>query len=327
MGRLRESAVATVYGVMRPLAPRVPRRVFYGGATLVGWANYALHGALRAAVRANMRRVYSGLLSDAAIEREVRGYFAERAKFVFESLLVPHLHEPRYASWFEIRGREIVERLVAEKRGVVIPLIHYGPFTLAGALLAHWGLAVTDIAQGLDEAPSSAAAQRMNRDRYASWQASGGGIVERSGFLRGALAALKRGEGLSVFFDAPPTATSVMIEAWFVGRWITLHRGPATVALKTGSPLLLMAAHRGAGNRIHVDIERVIEVRRSGDKEADIRATLQEVADYMSAWVHRHPAQWIMWKELHERDRPAPPGAEAARRPSAPETTLPARDR
>ena len=49
------------------------------------------------------------------------------------------------------------------------------------------------------------------------------------------IAAVRRGEALSVFFDAPPTATSVMTEGWFVGRWVEMHRGPATAARKTGA--------------------------------------------------------------------------------------------
>lgn len=317
-GRLREIAVGVVYAIVRPLVPRMPRRVFYRSAAWIGYANYHLHGELREAVRRNLRTIYAGVLDDRAIEREVREYFAQRTMFVFESLLVPYVHLPRYASWFEIHGREVIEAAIAEKRGVVIPLIHFGPFTLAGALFAHWGLPVTDIAQGIEEASASKVAQQMNRDRYQSWEASGGSIVERSGFLRGALAALRRGEALSVFFDAPPTATSVMTEGWFAGRWVELHRGPATVAFKTGSPLLLMGSVREPGDRIRIEIARLIEPARTGDKEADIQATVQAVADYMSAWVHRAPAQWIMLKELHRRERPAPPGAEATRGPSAP---------
>ena len=162
----------------------------------------------------------------------------------------------------------------------------------------------------------------MNRDRYASWEAGGGTLVERSGFLRQALVALRRGEALSVFFDAPPTTTSVMTEGWFLGRWVELHRGPATVSLKTGSPLLLMGSYRDADDHICLEIAGTVEPVQTGDKDADIQATVQAVADYMSVWVHRHPAQWIMWKELHARERPSPPEAITTRAPSAPETTL-----
>ena len=73
MGRLREVAVAVVYGIMRPLVPRLPRRVFYRSAAVIGYANYHLHGELRRTVRRNMRTVYAGLLQGGTLTGAARG--------------------------------------------------------------------------------------------------------------------------------------------------------------------------------------------------------------------------------------------------------------
>ncbi len=292
---MRDAAKVAAYVVLRALAPHLPRGVFYAVCDRLGDANYLLHGAMRRRVHANLRAVYGSRLDAHA----TRDYFRARAAFVMENALLPSLHHPRFAEWFVVDGADVVMRVIAEKRGAVIPLVHFGPFTLVGAWLTRMGLRVTDIALDVDATEATAAGRAIARDRNAQWEAGGGALVDRARFLRDVIEGVRAGGAVSVFFDAPPVARMTTVR--MLGRATRVHRGPIALALKTGAPVLLMAAYRGADRRVHVCVDRTFHPRASGDRETDIQGGMQDVADYMSAWIDRFPSQWIMWKEIDER--------------------------
>jgi KDO2-lipid IV(A) lauroyltransferase len=316
IGRAREWGKFATYAALRPIVHRLPRRAFYALAGGLGTINYLLHGVLRRRVRENLRLAYGERKTRREIEHITHNYFRSRSQFVLEALLLPHINERRYDTWFIYHNIHVIEQLVAERRGAVIPLVHFGPFTLAGTRLARFGLPVTDIAQDPETTDMSTLARRISQERYERWQAGGGALVETTRFLRRALASVRSGEAVSVFFDAPPSGAT-MTAGYLAGRYCRLHRGAVTIALKTGAPLLLMASYRDSAHRIHLHITGTIRVEQTGDRDEDVRVHMQRVADYMSNWIHRFPSQWIMWKEFDERLLPAPSDTPAQKSPTA----------
>lgn len=297
---LREVVKYYTYVALRPLIPRLPRRVFYAIAALMGNINCRLHTVLREDVRRNYALIFGESKTPAEIDRIVFDHFEQRAKFVLETLLYTQANDPCMDDWFVLEGNwEELRTVTATGRGLVIPLPHFGPYCLAGVKMANYGAKLTDIAHDVaGSGDMSKYAKRLDDERHSLFRQSGGEVIELSHFLRGVIEAVKRGEGVAVFFDSRPTAQ--MTEGTFMGKRCQLHRGPVQIALKTGAAILLMTAYRDEDNRIHVCYGGILEPTRTGSKEEDIRVNTQRIVDYHEHYLRRYPGQWIMVKEFDE---------------------------
>ncbi len=297
---VREVIKYYAYAALRPLIPRLPRRVFYAVATAMGNLNCRLHTVLREDVRRNYTLIFGDTHSPEAINRLVFDHFEQRAKFVLETLLYTQATDPRMDDWFVLEGNwEELRTVTATGRGLVIPLPHFGPYCLAAVKMAKYGAKLTDIAHDVSGSEDmSKYAKKLDDERHELFRQSGGEVIELSSFLRGVIAAVKRGEGVAVFFDSRPTAQ--MTEGIFMGKRCQLHRGPVQIALKTGAAILLMTGYRDEDNRIHVCYGGILEPIRTGNKEEDIRVNTQRIVDYHEQYLRRYPGQWIMVKEFDE---------------------------
>ncbi len=297
---LREVVKYYSYVALRPLIPRMPRRLFYAIATLMGNINCRMHTVLREDVRRNYALIFGASKSEAEINRLVFEHFEQRAKFVLETLLYTQANHPRMNDWFVLEGNwEELRGVTATGRGLVIPLPHFGPYCLAGVKMANYGAKLTDIAHDVAGSEDmSKYAKKLDDERHALFRQSGGEVIELSQFLRGVIEAVKRGEGVAVFFDSRPTAQ--MTEGMFMGKRCQLHRGPVQIALKTGAAILLMTGYRDEDNRIHVVYGGILEPTRTGNKEEDIRINTQRIVEYHEQYLRRYPGQWIMVKEFDE---------------------------
>ncbi len=313
MNRLRETLKYAVYITLKRLIPLMPRGMFYAVARLIGSVNYRMHAAMCEDLRRNIRMIYHNGKSPAEVERIVEKHFQNRVKHVFEAMLYAHMHKPKYASWFVCEGNwDVVRDLVARKQGCVIPAPEFGGYAMAALRLHQDGLHTSDIAQDLSAMDDmSDFAKRVEAERNATYEKMGGAIITQTHFLRGVMESVKRGEALGVFYDARPT--SQMTEGRFLGFWCEMHRGPAAIAMKTRSPLLLMISYRAPDERIHVHVDRLLTPEKSGDKERDYQLTMQKVADFHTPWVLQYPEQWVMLKEFDARLRPEPAAAQLTR--------------
>lgn len=297
---LREVIKYYSYVVMRPLIPRLPRRLFYAIATLMGNINCRMHTVLREDVRRNYALIFGDTKTEAEINRLVFEHFEQRAMFVLETLLYTQANDPRMNDWFVLEGNwDELHSVTATGRGLVIPLPHFGPYCLAGVKMTNYGAKLTDIAHDVAGSEDmSKYAKKLDDERHALFRQTGGEVIELSHFLRGVIEAVKRGEAVAVFFDSRPTAQ--MTEGMFMGKRCQLHRGPVQIALKTGAAILLMTGYRDAQYRIHVCYGGILEPVRTGNKEEDIRINTQRIVEYHEQYLRRYPGQWIMVKEFDE---------------------------
>lgn len=108
------------------------------------------------------------------------------------------------------------------------------------------------------------------------------------------LEALRSGESVALLNDQKfDTGLSVP----FFGTPAMTATGAVRLALKTDRPLLPMSVTR-EGPRFHVRFFEPINLSRSGDRERDVGAGVQQVNDFIEARVREAPAQWF-W--VHRR--------------------------
>jgi KDO2-lipid IV(A) lauroyltransferase len=121
----------------------------------------------------------------------------------------------------------------------------------------------------------------------------------------GVLRSLHQHELLVLPFDQNSTrGLGVFVD--FFGRAASTNSGIARLALRTGAPVVpVFIVRDGTRARHRVTVLPIIYAQRSGNFEADVKRTTQELSDVFESMVRRHPEQWL-W--VHKRWKTRPPG-------------------
>lgn len=114
---------------------------------------------------------------------------------------------------------------------------------------------------------------------------------------------LRRGGWVGILPDQRPRREHG-VEVCLLGRPARIFPGPALLHLDTGAPLFLAISERLPGDprRHHVHIRSLEPPPSTGDREADVRAIMQAVADGMSEAIRRNPGQYFWFHRLWGKD-------------------------
>ena len=123
----------------------------------------------------------------------------------------------------------------------------------------------------------------------------GGLIPKGAEGARLTLKALQAGETLGMLVDQKMNDG---ISVPFMGREAMTAPALAQLALKFDCVVLPVWVERRGGAYYRLTIEPPVELVRTGDRHADIRATMARVNARMEAWIRKRPGQWL-W--LHRR--------------------------
>jgi KDO2-lipid IV(A) lauroyltransferase len=112
--------------------------------------------------------------------------------------------------------------------------------------------------------------------------------------LREIYSVLRRREMLALLTDWGYRPDGIPVR--FFGAWTTLPAGPATLAAKTGSPILPIAIRRTEDHRFHVSYAPLIHVASTAP--ADLQRATQLIADALETTVGAAPEQWYSFKPM-----------------------------
>jgi KDO2-lipid IV(A) lauroyltransferase len=87
----------------------------------------------------------------------------------------------------------------------------------------------------------------------------------------------------------------------FCGAEASIPLGAVDLAMRTGADLIPAKAWRLPGYRIKVVVEPPLEITRTGDFDADVRATAERLLPIFEDQLRSDPGQWAVleaiWKE------------------------------
>jgi KDO2-lipid IV(A) lauroyltransferase len=96
------------------------------------------------------------------------------------------------------------------------------------------------------------------------------------------------------------------VEVEFFGERTTLPSGPATLALRTGAPLLPTAVYF-RGRRGHLAVVRPpLEIERVGRFRDDVTRVTQALAGELEALIRHAPEQWHLMQPNWPSDHQVP---------------------
>jgi KDO2-lipid IV(A) lauroyltransferase len=246
-------------------------------------------------IERNLRRVYGPSFGGAALRRAVAATFDSYGRYFYELFRLPDTPKAWIDAHIDVRGIEHLDAAITAGNGVVLALPHLGNWDFAGAWLAGQGHAVTVVAEPV-EPPELFDWFIETRHRL------GMRVIALSP-TAGAetLAALRANEAVCLLCDRDLTGDGVTVE--FFGEQTTLPAGPATLALRSGAPLLPVGCYFRPGGRHEIRILPPIATQRAGRIRADVGRVTQELARRFEELIRAEPEHWHLMQPNWPSDR------------------------
>jgi KDO2-lipid IV(A) lauroyltransferase len=214
------------------------------------------------------------------------------ARYWKEAFRLPSIPAERVISTMCLDGADLLDRLYAEGRGVVVALAHSGNWDHAGAWAALTGKPVVTVAERLK--PESL------YHRFLDYRASIGiEAIPLTGGTKPPLDALEdrlRAGGL-VCLLADRDLSRRGIEVSFFGGRARMPAGPALLALRSGAPLLVCQLwYDGPVSRGR--LIGPLPIPAEGSLTERTAALTQAIAVIFEEGIRAHPQDWHMLQRL-----------------------------
>lgn len=271
------------YRAGNAIARALPRPIVEPFSTGAGRLAAVAMSERRAMVARHQRRVRPEL-TDAELDAAVDQVFISYSRYWVESFRLPGTSTADLAAGMVTEDFHHLRHAYDEGNGVIVSMPHLGAWEWS----AFWLTAVQQMAV-------TTVVEQIEPPELASWFV---GLREQLGMEIVPLGvdsgpkvarALAAGRVLSLMSDRDIAGNGVEVE--FFGERTTLPAGPATLALRTGAPLIPATcifegdSHRGI-------VLPPLDTSRQGKLRADVARVTQDLAVALETLIRRAPEQW-----------------------------------
>ena len=226
-----------------------------------------------------------------------RESFRQIGKTAIEFLRFPQLTFENIWEEVTVEGKEHLIGALNQGKGAIVFLSHFGNWEFLALV---YGALIPDRAKAIAFPLKNRhlnALVSQYRERLSLK------LITRRQAVRETLRALKGGYAVGFFADQNAGREGVFVD--FFGKPASAVRGPATLALKTGAPLLLSMDIRQSDDRHHVIITPAIDLEISGDLEQDVQTNTAHILKILEAYIRQYPDQWL-WTHNRWKTQPDP---------------------
>lgn len=265
------------------LAQALPDRVAEPAGLLVGRALGRAMKGRRQMLARHVRRLHGQQIDERELRSHLDAAFESYGRYWLEAFRLPHLMSDVSAT-FAMRNPHHIDAALAKGNGIIFALPHLGNWDAGGAHMASLGYPVTVVVEALEPPELFEWFLRFRRSLGMEVIPLGDGAGTA------VLAALRANRIVCLVSDRDLNGTGVEVD--FFGERTTLPGGPATLALRSGAPILPVAVyfveHGG-----HLGVARdPIVADRQGKLRDDVARITQHLAHELEALIREAPDQW-----------------------------------
>src|SRR2546428_13404595 len=110
------------------------------------------------------------------------------------------------------------------------------------------------------------------------------------GCIRKVLQSLREQEMVITAIDRDITETGYLMP--FFGKLATIPLGPASIALRLGTPLLPVCVYRLPGDTYVAEAAPLVYAKSTGNPRADQVKATQDLLRHIERFIQQHPDQW-----------------------------------
>jgi lauroyl/myristoyl acyltransferase len=278
--------------VARRIPSPVGEPLARGIAQLVG---VGLMRSRTAQVERNLRRIYGPEFGGLALRRAVAATFDSYGRYFYELFRLPGTSKAAIDEQTIVSGEEHIATAIAAGKGLVLALPHLGNWDEAGAWLSGQGYTVTVVAEPL-EPPEL-------YEWFVHTRGQLGMRVIPLSPTAGAevLRALRANHVVCLLCDRDLTGDGVEVE--FLGERTTLPAGPATLALRSGAPLVVVGCYFRPHGCHEIRILEPIDTERKGRIRDDVERVTQDLAHRFEQLIRAQPEHWHLMQPNWPSDR------------------------
>ena len=281
---------ATVARVLQLLPLRLVRLLARGIGTMV----YAILPIRKQLTLLQLRRAFPEK-EDGDIRAIARGSYVNLVTTIFEMMWTPRLDERGFAKVMRIHNLDVVERASRKGSGVIMMSGHFGNWEwLSTGASRLMGFNVTVVVHPIHNPSVDTLVEGWRRSL-------GNRIVDMGLSLREIIRALRNREIVAMLADQSGPSGALYVRLF--GRYAATYEGPATFALRTGSPVIMSFAVRAEDGNYDVLQEEIPTSDLRGLNDENLRELTRRHVRALENMIRRYPDQWL-WQ--HKRWKHAP---------------------
>ena len=282
------------------IARAIPEPVAYALARALGTLAARMSKKKRVVAR-NLSRITGEPEDSPRVKKLVIEAYRSYARYWLETFMLVREQRAFFLDRFRARGQHLLARMVEEHGGCIIVVTHLGNFDAAGAWVASLGFRLVSVAEVLKP--------RRMFEFFLEHRERLGMVIypAEKGVTDKLVDEVKNGAIVAILGDRDLKGTGP--EVTFFGERTTLPPGSASLALRTGVPLLFAGIY---GTRFpdgkrgwDADIRGPIELPETSGPEAVAELT-REIGKVLEELIARHPEEWHVFQPFWPADRPDP---------------------
>lgn len=283
MARLAATATYLGYRTAAAVACALPERLGPPVAAATGKGLARAMKGRRHMLARHLRRVHGPELTEAELAGAVAAAFESYAQYWFQAFRMAKETPESLLDLMEIDGRPLIDEALAGGKGLIVVTPHLGNWDMGGAWFAAAGYRPVTVVEPI-EPPElfewfCAARRRFGLEVAPLGEA--GPVLLRT---------LREGRMVGLICDRDIARDGVGVD--FFGERTTLPAGPATLALRTGAPIMAGVAYIRPGQRNLCVFRKPIDTSRQGSLKEDVARITQAIADELEELIRPAPEQW-----------------------------------
>jgi Kdo2-lipid IVA lauroyltransferase/acyltransferase len=272
----------------------MPRTAWLRLCGFLGWMGYHLASETRRLTLKHLSMAYPEKTAAEikALAKKVFNYLGKNSGDILRATKVENLQQ--LEEFLVVSGYDHFVRANAKGKGVIFLTCHLGAFDLQVSTMALKGLNPNIIGTPLKD-------ERLNALLWDYRNKYGANAIERGRETFRLIKVLKSGGSVALLIDQDTKVKSRFVK--FFGIDAATPVGVTVLAMKTGASVVPTYVYLGADWKQHMEILPAVELRITGDDEADMVHNTQLLTTITEQIIRKHPEQWV-W--MHERWKTRP---------------------
>ena len=293
--RWKDSIVYLAVLVFSWVCRQLPKKWALSLGSTIGKLLYLTIKKRRRIALKNLQIAFGNDLSEEQRRNICKASFINFSKTVIEFMRFSKMNSDNIWNEVTVHGAEHLHTALTKEKGAIVFLPHFGNWELLSLV---YGVLIPNRAKAIAFPLKNT---RLNAFIWRHRELMSLELIPRKNAIRGTLRALKKNEGVGFFADQNAGDQGVFVD--FFGKPASTARGPVTLALKTGAPLLFSLDIRQPDDTHHVHISPPIHVKTSDNFEQDVEVYTRQLMKQLEKYIQEYPEQWL-W--LHNRWKTQP---------------------
>lgn len=216
-----------------------------------------------------------------------RKVFRNFGIYLVDFFRTPKLNKENVLEKNKVVNLNYIDEALKKGKGVIVVSAHLSNWELGGLIMSLLGYPISAVAYPHKE-------EKVNNFFNSQRESKGLEVIPVGNAARRCIENLKANKIVALVGDREFTPNGVIID--FFGKKTLIPKGPATLSLLTGAPLILGFVIREKENNFKLVFEKLLEFIPSGDREKDIFNLTREYLDMIEDCIRRYPDQWLMFR-------------------------------